>query len=80
MERRSFNPIPSIVWASDSRSGRADWTIGFYDRDEMPGDFIVDADGIELVIEHQWREALNGASLDLVNGFFSIQGAREVPR
>ena len=73
---RSFNAIPSIVWATDNASGRAEWIIGFYDRSKVPGDFIVDADGVELVVEPQWREALNGARIDVFEGQLSVQGGK----
>jgi hypothetical protein len=73
---QSYDAIPTIVWTTDTGSGSGGWAVGFYDRNKIPDDFVVDADGIELVVEHQWREALNGACLEVIGGYLSVQGGK----
>jgi hypothetical protein len=73
---QSYDAIPTIVWTTDTGAGSGGWVVGFYDRNKVPDDFVVDANGIEFVVEHQWRDALNGAHLEVIGGYLSVQGGK----
>jgi hypothetical protein len=77
---QSYDAIPTIVWTTDTGAGSGGWAVGFHDRSRIPNDFIVDANGIEFVVEHQWRDALAGADLDVVSGVLCVQRAKPVSR
>lgn len=72
-EEIGFDAVPSVVWATDTKSGRSYWMIGFYERSKVAEDFFVDAGGVELVVEPQWRRDLDGKQLELSNGYFVIR-------
>jgi hypothetical protein len=72
-EQGAFAAVPALVWATDSATGASDWMVGFYDRDRVPSDFVVDVDGIAIVIEPQWRAPLEGRLLDYTDGRFGVR-------
>lgn len=73
---RTFDAVPSLIWATDTVSRASGWMVGFYDRKKIGDEFLVDANGFELVVEPQWRSALDGAELKLFKDHYVVEGGR----
>lgn len=71
-ESQISEPIPAIVWTTNPNNGVSEWMIGFYCRKNIPEDSIIEIGSLDFIIEHHWRNALNGKQLDLFKGSFII--------
>lgn len=69
---REFEAIVAIVWGTNN-AGESEWLVGFYDRASVADEFVVEAGGIEIVVEPQWREELTGMQLEIVERRFVVQ-------
>ena len=63
------DPLPGILWGKWDDEVEEGYSIGFYERGEIPSDDpirIVEADGIEFLITQDWIcNELDGKVLDL---------------
>lgn len=73
LSQRHDGALPAVVWMTDGASNISQWTIGFYERSRIGNDDLVDASGVELVIEHHWRPALTGGAIDWSKDRFVIR-------
>jgi hypothetical protein len=69
---REFEAIIAIVWGTNN-AGESEWLVGFYDRASVADEFVVEAGGVEIVVEPQWREELSGMQLGLEERHFVVQ-------
>lgn len=73
------NPIPAILWGREDSQKEESLVIGFYERDELPEQDpirIIEADGIEFLVIQDWIcDALDGKSLDIVDGKLTVTPA-----
>ena len=73
------SPVPSVIWAdgyedSLGNSYGPNWSIGFYERESIKSEPLVEIDGIQFVFGQPWKnEELNGKTLDFRNGKFVVE-------
>lgn len=72
------SPMPAILWGKWDDEGEEHYSIGFYDRDNLPISDpvrIVEAGGLQFLILQDWIcEAVHGKELDVVDGKLTLVG------
>ncbi len=71
--------VPSVIWAEGHEDSLGNsygphWSIGFYERERIKDQPLVEIDGIQFVFGQPWKnEELNGKTLDFRNGKFVVE-------
>ena len=78
-EIRAFEPVATILWASEERATGPDfrWSVAFYDLDTRPSGRVVNIRGVPFIFVQKQSSRLNGATLDHRDGRFVVEGARQ---
>ena len=71
--------VPSVIWAegyedSLGNSYGPHWSIGFYERETIKDEPLVEIGGIQFVFGQPWKsEELNGKTLNFCDGKFVVE-------